>query len=94
MPPLSFWGEPFAALEAIAEIVKSLPRTKIVRQEGGYLHAEFTSSIFRYVDDVEFLLDAEAKLIHFRSASRRGYGDLGANRNRMEAISQRFASKH
>ena len=34
----------------------------------------------------EFLFDDEAKTIHFRSASRTGYGDLGVNRKRMEQV--------
>jgi uncharacterized protein (DUF1499 family) len=38
------------------------------------------------VDDVEFVFDDEAKTIHFRSASRTGYGDLGVNRARMEQV--------
>jgi uncharacterized protein (DUF1499 family) len=35
---------------------------------------------------VEFVFDDEAKTIHFRSASRTGYGDLGVNRARMEQV--------
>ena len=46
----------------------------------------FTSLLLRFVDDVEFLLDDEAKTIHFRSASRTGYGGLGVNRKRMEQV--------
>ncbi len=34
----------------------------------------------------------EAGLVHFRSASRTGYADMGANRTRMEAIGKEFAS--
>ena len=51
-----------------------------------YLHYEFTSLLLRFVDDVEFVFDDEAKTIHFRSASRTGYGDLGVNRARMEQV--------
>ena len=54
------------------------------------MHAEFTSVIFRFVDDVEFLLDADSLSIHVRSASRVGYSDLGANRARALAIWQKF----
>jgi uncharacterized protein (DUF1499 family) len=71
-------------------IVAKLPRTKLVREEDEYLHYECTSLIFRFVDDVEFVLDDDAKLIHFRSASRIGYGDLGVNRRRMEALRSRL----
>ena len=57
---------------------------------GAYLHVEFTSAIFRFVDDVEFLFDAGSGTIHMRSASRAGYSDFGVNRRRMEAIRSQF----
>jgi uncharacterized protein (DUF1499 family) len=39
-----------------------------------------------FVDDVEFLIDDSAKVIHVRSASRLGQSDLGVNRQRIETI--------
>ncbi|HJT19346.1 MAG TPA: DUF1499 domain-containing protein [Nitrospira sp.] len=42
--------------------------------------------MFRFVDDVEFLFEEDTKTVHFRSASRIGYGDFGVNRRRMEEI--------
>jgi uncharacterized protein (DUF1499 family) len=35
---------------------------------------------------VEFYVDEAAGLIHFRSASRLGEGDMGVNRQRMEML--------
>ena len=67
-----------------------MPRTKVVRQDERYLHAEFTSALFRFVDDVELLLDADAGVVHVRSASRIRYSDMGANRRRVEAIRSAF----
>jgi uncharacterized protein (DUF1499 family) len=59
---------------------------KLVEEDETYLHYESTSLLLRFVDDVEFLFDDETKTIHFRSASRTGYGDLGVNRTRMEQV--------
>jgi len=56
--------------------------------DGDYLHATFTSLIFRYVDDVELRRDADKGLIHIRSASRAGRSDFGVNRKRIERIKQ------
>lgn len=70
--------------------VAGLPRTKLIEEDDTYLHYECTSLFLRFVDDVEFVFDDEAKLIHFRSASRTGYGDLGVNRRRMEDIRSRL----
>ncbi len=74
------------AKEALKTIVANLPRAKLVEEDGAYLHYEFTSLLLRFVDDVEFVFDNETKTIHFRSASRTGYSDLGVNRRRMEEI--------
>ena len=81
------------AKEALKEIVRSLPRTKLVEEDESYLHYEFTSLLLRFVDDVEFLFDDESKTIHFRSASRTGYGDLGVNRTRMKQVRALVAEK-
>ena len=68
-----------------------MPRTKIVTVDDNYLYAEFRSALFRFVDDVEFLIDPKERAIHFRSASRVGYSDLGVNRHRMEQIQKGFS---
>jgi len=65
---------------------------QIIREDDSYLHAEFTSSIFRFVDDLELRMDRQNGLIHLRSASRVGRSDLGANRKRVEAIWHRFGA--
>lgn len=73
-------------MEALVRVIESLPRTEIVTRESNYLHAEFTTRLLRFVDDVEFQYVPEENLIHVRSASRVGYSDLGANRKRVEQI--------
>ena len=84
--PLRYRKSRAEAKEALKDIVRTLSRTRLVEEDESYLHYEFTSLLLRFVDDVEFLFDDESKTIHFRSASRIGYGDLGANRKRMEEI--------
>lgn len=74
------------AKEALKVVIAALPRATLVEEDDAYLHVECTSLLLRFVDDVEFLFDEESKTIHFRSASRVGYGDLGVNRRRMEEI--------
>lgn len=90
MEPLSFDGSSEEAIRRLKTIIETELRTKIVTQRADYIHAEFTSALFRFVDDVEFYLDQEHKVIHFRSASRAGYSDLGVNRKRMNAIRSKF----
>jgi len=74
------------AKEALKAVLNSLSRVVLVEEDEAYLHYEFTSLLFRFVDDVEFLFDEGTKTIHFRSASRTGYGDFGVNRRRMEEL--------
>jgi uncharacterized protein (DUF1499 family) len=61
--------------------------------EDHYIHAEFTSAVFRFMDDVEFYFDSGAKIIHMRSASRIGYSDFGVNRQRMEEVRLLFNNR-
>jgi uncharacterized protein (DUF1499 family) len=63
-----------------------MKKTQIITEDKNYLYAEFTSAIMGFVDDVEFYLDEDAKLIQVRSASRLGKSDLGVNRKRIETI--------
>lgn len=88
--PLTFDGSPEEAIERLKAAIATLPRIEIVTEEANYIHAEATSLLFRFVDDVEFYVNPDEKRIDFRSASRVGYSDLGANRSRMESIRQAF----
>lgn len=81
------------AKEALKTVIAMLPRTKLVDEDASYLHYEFTSLLLRFVDDVEFLFDEATKTVHFRSASRMGYSDLGVNRKRMEQVRALISGK-
>lgn len=85
------------AMQVLKRIVSAMPRTQIITADDNYLHVEFASALFRFVDDVEFFLDHEQRAIHFRSASRAGHSDFGVNRKRMQAIIvafQRETARH
>jgi uncharacterized protein (DUF1499 family) len=78
------------ARDRLVSVLNSMARTRIVTIDEDYIHAEFTSHLFRFVDDVEFYFDQDGKTIHVRSASRTGYFDLGANKRRVEDIRKEF----
>jgi uncharacterized protein (DUF1499 family) len=78
------------ARERLRGVIASFPRTRLVTLLDNYIHCEFTSALFRFVDDVEFHFDDTTKTIHLRSASRTGYSDLGLNRRRIEHIREKF----
>jgi uncharacterized protein (DUF1499 family) len=85
---IPFDGPPEAAFERLKRALAAEPRTRVVeeRQDQWTLRAEAASLLFRFVDDLEFQLDPERKLLHLRSASRVGYWDLGVNRRRAERL--------
>lgn len=91
--PIHFTGTRQAAQDRLLKILKVLERTKIIIAEENYLHVEFTSKVFGFVDDVEFYFPStqtEKIIINMRSASRLGHSDLGANRKRIEQIRNSF----
>ncbi len=77
----------------VRETVASLPRTAIITESPDYLHAECSSAIFGFVDDLELQLRTAQGLIAVRSASRLGYGDLGVNRRRVENLRDFLAQR-
>jgi uncharacterized protein (DUF1499 family) len=86
MAPIPLTGSADAARRHLLEQIASRPRARVVATDSTYVHAEFRSRVFGFVDDVEFRLDPTHGVLHFRSASRLGRGDLGANRRRMETL--------
>lgn len=84
--PFKIVGAIDAASVALKNALLSQSRTVITQEMENTLHAEATSLIFRFVDDVDVLLDSEARVFHIRSASRVGYGDFGVNRKRVEKL--------
>lgn len=75
-----------ATLDEVELVVRQMERTDVITATPEYLHVEYRSLIFRFVDDVEFLFDSQKGVTHVRSASRLGHSDLGVNRDRVEAL--------
>ena len=82
-PSESAWGR-------LVRLVSAQPRTRIVTVTDRYLHAEVSTALLRFVDDLEFHLAADR--IDVRSASRLGHSDFGVNRRRVERLRRAFAA--
>ena len=74
----------------IIDCLHKMGGNEITSQTDDYIHAVFTSRLFRFKDDVEFYIDATAGQVHFRSSSRLGYSDMGANRKRYQAFRELY----
>jgi uncharacterized protein (DUF1499 family) len=84
--PLAYNSSSVEAMAKLKTVIGDMEKTKIITETNNYLYAEFTSKLMGFVDDVEFLVDDDAKVIQVRSASRLGESDLGVNRKRIETI--------
>ena len=82
--PLRFNKSAAEGKARLKEVLRRCPRATLVRENEVYLHVEFRSPWFHFVDDVEFLI--ADRVIHLRSASRVGKSDLGVNRRRLESL--------
>ncbi|MBF0260144.1 MAG: DUF1499 domain-containing protein [Desulfamplus sp.] len=81
------------SMQKIKNIIDAMAGATVVQEDPLYLHAEFKSKLFGFVDDVEFLADDKVGKIHVRSASRVGFSDLGVNRRRVEDIRSQYERK-
>jgi uncharacterized protein (DUF1499 family) len=91
--PIQAHGSPDVVMVDLADSIESIYGGKVVAVEGTYLRAEFTSRVFRFVDDLECFYDEDRGVIEIRSASRLGYSDFNVNRNRVEELRRIFTAK-
>ena len=79
-------------LPTLQNLLSSMSGCTIVEATDRYLHAEFRSRVFGFIDDLELLIDTRELVIHVRSSSRIGLYDLGANRRRVEELRSLFST--
>lgn len=87
--PLPLQGSAEETQARLKALLSEEPRVSLVEEAPGYLRAEFSSTLMRFVDDVEFMIGASA--VEVRSASRLGYADFDVNRKRIEHLRQRLS---
>ena len=92
--PFKISGSPEEAWKALKEALNNQSRMVITHETADTLHAEATSLVFQFVDDINVVLDRDTNLIHIRSASRTGHSDFGVNRKRIEALRLQLQKAH
>ena len=80
--------DPDSALALLVPVVQAMPRTTLVEQGDGYLHATVSSALFGFVDDLELYADQARGQLQARSVSRSGDSDLGVNGRRLASLDQ------
>lgn len=87
---LPFKGDMAETIAHIKKTAAAMEGSALQKEENNYLHFTYTTHTMKFIDDVEFLLDPAMRVVHFRSASRVGYYDLGTNKRRMKAFSTSY----
>jgi len=90
--PVRYSGTREKARQTVLEFVETSKRATVTADTPGYIRAEFRSNLFKFIDDVEFYLPAGEPVVHFRSAARVGYSDMGVNRRRYDSFRDYFLS--
>jgi len=88
--PIAFNGDAAVAKDTMLRVIREMDNSEIIEERENYIYAEFRSTLWGFIDDVEFYFDGDAGVIEFRSASRLGVGDMQANRQRMMDVRRRF----
>ena len=89
--PLPLGVNPNQTWMALREMVRNGERMKLVVDDPKYLHVESRTAVFGFVDDLEFVRDDAAGVIHVRAAARSGKYDFNVNRRRIERIRTELA---
>jgi len=77
-------------MNALKEAIDAYGNIRIIAEEEAYLYAVATTGLMKFNDDIEIYVDEAEGLVHYRSASRAGYGDMGLNRQRYEVIAASY----
>ena len=79
-------------LDILRHILEERKDTNIVAVNEGEIRVEFRTAL-GFVDDGHFVFDPANRVIELRSASRKGYWDMGKNRRRLEEIRRAYLAR-
>jgi uncharacterized protein (DUF1499 family) len=77
--------------DALKQWLRQQEGWRITVDQGLFLQCVATTPIMGFRDDVQLLYQPDALLIQVRSSSRMGFSDMGANRQRVEALRRELA---
>lgn len=90
MQPIPLRGSLKNSKIIVKTIMATLNDVKVIAEFEDHIHYEVVTQTGKFTDDIEFYWDTKAKLIHFRSASQKGWYDFGANKRRMKRLIKRI----
>ncbi|MBM6551297.1 DUF1499 domain-containing protein [Marinomonas ostreistagni] len=84
--PIIYRGDAMETQLKVEQFILDATDARILDSQLGYSHIEISSPLLGFNDDLELYFPEADSVIHVRSASRVGYDDLGANRERVRQI--------
>jgi uncharacterized protein (DUF1499 family) len=90
--PMIFKNNTENTKTALKKALDSYGGIVIKKEENNYIYAVATTPTMKFHDDMEIYFDETNRIIHFRSASRAGYSDMGLNRERYNKIAGFYLS--
>lgn len=91
--PFPIYDNGVESLNLLEKLTQEIPGSHLVSKDYPHMHLEFKSKFFGFIDDVDFLVDEDEKVINVRSAARVGYYDFDVNRTRIEQLRQLYLEK-
>jgi len=79
-------------IQAIEAAVLGYGGGELITKTEDYIYVVFSTRLMKYKDDVEFYIDTENTLVHFRSSSRAGSSDMGLNRKRYNELATLYSN--
>ncbi|MEO1889595.1 MAG: DUF1499 domain-containing protein [Cycloclasticus sp.] len=73
-------------IQQLIQLINNSDSNVSVTHDAQHIHAEFTSRVFGFVDDLDLMINPTQNIINVRSASRTGHYDFGVNRRRVEKL--------
>lgn len=90
VPTLAYKSSTEASKKAMKAAFEAYGAIEIMEETDTYIYAVATTGKMKYHDDIEVYFDEEAQQVHYRSASRAGYSDMGLNKARYEALAKAY----
>lgn len=90
LTPWKYKGSPDETIPIISKVLTEESQIEIIKRTDNYIHAEVTVPVFGFIDDLEFLISEEKRVLHFRSASRLGTWDFGLNKFRLQKLKKKL----
>ena len=91
--PLVFKDTFEVTKKAVLSAFEKYGNIEIIKNNENYIHAVNKTGIMKYKDDIEIFFDVNERLVHYRSASRIGYSDMGLNRKRYNEIARLYSQE-